>query len=245
MNTSPVPTSPVPTSPVPTSPVPTSTASTSAGHVRSRSRFLQVVAEPQTYRNLAYLLLGLPLGTLWLSVLSTGLAVGASLLVVALTGIPFLLGVWYVSRAFANTERITANVLLGTDLGPAAFGPHGHGNPWRRLRALSADPQRIRELWYLLLRFPAGVATFTVAVTALTVPLSLAYAPLAARITGDEPFGDWSHSEQLERIFDSAWSWGAVPVAALVLLVSLHLTNAVARACARWAERSLRVVADR
>jgi hypothetical protein len=210
----------------------------SGGRSRLR-RFLHVGAEPQTYRNIVYLLLGLPLGTIWFSVLVAGLAVGAALLVVALVGIPILLGLWYVSRVFANAERMTANLLLGTDLAQEPFGPHGRGNPWRRLRALSGDRRRTRELAFLLLRFPAGVASFTLAVTALSVPFALAYAPLAARIDGDEPFGSWSQGDRLERFFDSAWSWGTLPIAVITLLVSLHLTNAVARACARWAARSL------
>ena len=223
--------------------VPTSTVSNTtpdARDARPGRRFIHVVVEPRTYQNLVYLLVGLPLGTIWFSVLSAGLAVGAGMVVVALTGIPVLLGMWYVSRAFANTERVMANALLATTLEPAAFGPHGRGNPWQRLRALTADRQRTRELWFLLLRFPAGVATFALAVTARTLPFALAYAPLVARIDGAEPFGSWSHSDRLEQIFDSAWSWGTVPLAAITLLVDLHVTNAVADASARWAERSLR-----
>ena len=223
----------------PTSPSATSTGIAASGGRTRLRRFLHVGAERQTYRNIVYLLLGLPLGTIWFSVLSAGLAVGAGLLVVALVGIPILLGLWYVSRAFANTERMTANLLLGTALEPAPFGPHGRGNPWRRLRALTGDRRRARELGFLLLRFPAGVATFTLALTALGAPFALAYAPLAARIDGDEPFGSWSQGDRLERLFDSAWSWGTLPIAAIALLGSLHLTNAVARACARWASRSL------
>lgn len=216
-----------------------SSGATAGGGERPVRRFLHVVAEPQTYRNVVYLLLGLPLGTIWFSVLTAGLAVGAGLLVVALTGVPILLGLWYVTRAFANTERVTANALLATELEPAPFGPHGRGNPWRRLRTLTGDRGRARELAFLLLRFPAGVATFTFAVTALAVPFALAYAPLAARIDGDEPFGSWSESDRLERSFETAWSWGAVPIAAITLLANLHLVNAVARASARWITTSL------
>ena len=231
-----------------TSTIPTSITTPSTRGVPARRRFVGIVTEPQTYRNVVYLLLGLPLGTIWFSVLVAGLTVGLSLVAVALTGIPVLLGMWYVTRAFANTERVTSNALLGTSFPPATFGPHGSGNPWRRLRSISSESQRWRELGFLLLRFPAGVVTFTVAVTALAVPFAIAYAPVAARIEGDEPFGSWSHSDQLERIFASAWSWGAVPAAVLVLLIDLHLTNAVARACARWAavalDREERVPSD-
>src|SRR6186997_797838 len=75
-------------------------------------RFFGVVARPQTYRNIGYLLLGLPLGTLWFSILVTLTSVSVSMLVVALLGIPLLVASWYAVRAFANVERGVADVLL-------------------------------------------------------------------------------------------------------------------------------------
>ena len=63
----------------------TTTASVDLDHRASRARRLfGVIVQPQSYRNVAYLLLGLPLGTMWFTVLVTGVAVGVSMLVVAL-----------------------------------------------------------------------------------------------------------------------------------------------------------------
>ena len=45
-----------------------------------RSRFT-VVGQPQSYRNIGYLLVGLPLGTVWFTVLVSGLTPGS--------GVPF------------------------------------------------------------------------------------------------------------------------------------------------------------
>src|SRR5690349_15132481 len=87
-------------------------------------RFFGVVAKPQSYRNIAYLLLGLPLGTLWFSVLVTVAAVSLSMLVVALLGIPMVIGMWYAVRAFANVERAVASTLLAqpVEQAPMAAG---------------------------------------------------------------------------------------------------------------------------
>ena len=134
-------------------------------------RFFGVVARPQTYRNLAYLLLGLPLGTLWFSVLVTLASVSVSMLVVALLGIPLLIGTWYAVRAFANVERAVTSALLEQHVDQAPMAAGVSGNLWVRLRDMSRDRARWRELGYLMLRFPAGIATFTLAVTALTVPV--------------------------------------------------------------------------
>ena len=90
-------------------------------------RFFGVVARPRSYRNLAYLWLGLPLGTLWFSVLVTVASVSVSMLVVALLGIPMIIGMWYAVRAFANVERAVANTLLHEriDQAPMAAGVSG------------------------------------------------------------------------------------------------------------------------
>lgn len=198
-------------------------------------RFFGVISRPQSYRNIGYLLLGLLLGPLWFTVLVTGVSVGLSLLVVALLGVPVLLGLWYVSRACANVERVAANVLLGTDIAPAPIASSEGGNLWVRLRSMSGNRYRWREVGFLVLRFPAGIATSTAAAVALSTPFTLAYAPLCAR-TRDEPFGNWALSSRLEDVASSPWSWLLVPAGVLLLFVAFHLMNAVANACAHWAK---------
>jgi hypothetical protein len=201
----------------------------------SRVRHLVcVVARPHSYRNIGYLLLGLPLGTVWFTVLVGGLSVGGSLLVVALLGIPMLLGMWYVVRAFANVERAVANVLLDRDIAFAPMGSAHRGNPWVRLRSMTRERDRRRELGYLMLRFPVGIATSTAAVTALTVPAAVAYAPFAARYV-DDSFGDWFWSSTLhDAASSSPWSWCLVPLGLAMLLGSFQLMNALAHACGTW-----------
>ncbi len=198
-------------------------------------RIFGVAAQPQSYRNIGFLLLGLPLGTVWFTVLVTGVSVGISMLVVALLGIPVLLGMWYVMRAFANVERGTTNALLGRHLPLAPLATSYRGNVWVRLRSMSRDRDRWREVAYLMLRFPAGIATFTVAVTAIATPFVVAYAPFNARYGGDHPFGEWSQSSRLEHIASSSWAWFLIPFGAVMLIASFHLLNAVANACGRWA----------
>ena len=198
-------------------------------------RFFGVVVDPQSYRNIGYLLLGLLLGTVWFAVLVSGLAVGLSLLVVALLGIPILLGLWYVTRLFANVERGTANVLLAQPLAHQPVAAAVRGNLWVRLRAMTRDPARWRELAYLMLRFPVGIATFTIAVTALATPALVAYAPVAARSGEAEPFGDWALSSTMQDVASSPWAWSLVPLGALMLIGSFHLLNALAKGCGRWA----------
>ena len=210
---------------------PATTVVQGPSHVR---RFFGVVARPQTYRNVAYLLLGLPLGTLWFSILVTVASVSVSMLVVALLGIPMLIGMWYGVRAFANVERGVAGALLTEHVAPAPIASGVRGNVWVRLREMSRDRDRWRELGYLMLRFPAGIATFTLAVIALTVPVMVAYTPIYARFV-DDSFGDWFWSSELENFAtDSPLSWTLIPVGLTLLFAACHALNGLAHLCGRW-----------
>jgi hypothetical protein len=170
-------------------------------------------------------------------------ATAISMLVVALLGIPMLWGLWYVTRSLANVERVTVNALLGQHLAVAPLTSADRGNVWVRLRTMSRDRDRWRELAYLLLRFPAGIATFTVAVTALATPLMVSWAPLAVRLD-NQPFGDWALSSKMEDVASNSWSWFLVPLGFAMFIGSFHLMNCLAKACARWATRWLGGVAS-
>jgi len=198
-------------------------------------RFFGVVSRPQTYRNIGYLLLGLPLGVTWFAVLVAGFSTAVSLLVVALLGIPMLIGLWYAAGAFANVERTAANRLLGQHLVLAPASSGVTGNLWVRLRSMSSDRGRWRELGYLMLRFPVGIATFVATVTALTIPVLVAYAPVSGR-HDDHAFGQWRFSSTLADIATSSpWSWLLVPLGIMLMFIAVHLLNAIAAFCGRWA----------
>jgi hypothetical protein len=208
-----------------------------ARHPSPVHRFFGVVARPQSYRNIAYLLLGLPLGTLWFSVLVSVASVSVSMLVVALLGIPMLIGMWYAVRAFANVERAVASTLLDQHVDQAPMAAGVSGNLWARFKGMSSDRARWREFGYLMLRFPAGIATFTLAVTALSVPAAVAYAPISARFVdeSDDAFGNWFWSNELHDFAsDNPWSWALIPAGIVLLFAAFHLLNATARGCGRW-----------
>ena len=146
-------------------------------------RFFGVVARPQSYRNLGYLLLGLPLGTIWFTVSSAAYATAISMLVVALLGIPMLWGLWYVTRSFANVERGTANALLGQHLAARAAGL---GRPRQRVGPAPLDEPRPRSL----ARARATCCCDSRSAsprspsrsTALATPFMVAYAPFNVRL---------------------------------------------------------------
>lgn len=194
--------------------------------------FFGVIKEPRSYRTILFLLLGLPLGTFYFTVLVTGVSVGISMLIVALVGIPILIGLWYVVRGFIRFERTLAMNLLGVDIAPLAPVPETTGGLWTRFKALMAHRPTWRGFWYLFLWFFAGVATFTIAVTLIAVSLGLTFGPTFMWISDDLTWGSWT--------FDPyPWSFALVPLGILLVFVSLHVMNALGAACGQWARWSL------
>ena len=68
------------------------------------SWLLRPYTEQRTYRVLLYLLLGLPLGILYFTIVVTGLSLGIGL-IVTLLGIPVLVITLLVVRGLAELER--------------------------------------------------------------------------------------------------------------------------------------------
>jgi hypothetical protein len=148
-----------------------------------------------------------------------------------------LIGMWYAVRAFANVERAVAGGLLDTHIDQAPMAAGLSGNLWARFKGMSGDRSRWREFGYLMLRFPAGIATFTLAVTALTVPVFVAYAPIYARYVDDSDaaFGNWFWSTELhDFVGNNPWSWALIPAGIALLFAAFHGLNALARGCGRW-----------
>jgi len=182
------------------------------------------------YRALTHHLLGLPLGIAYFTWLVTGLSLGLGL-AITLLGIPILTLVLASVRPLLAAERGLSNGLLGTEIPAAPLAPRGEG--WLgRLKAYWTDSATWRGTLYLLLRFPAGIATFTVAVAAWASALYLIAAPVVAPFDAIE-LGIWEPDTVIEGL-------ALVPLGLMLLLVSAWMSEAMAagsRALARWGAR--------
>ncbi len=197
-----------------------------------RNGFFGVIIRPRSYLNLLYLLLGLPLGTLYFTVLVTGFSLGIGLMVLALIGIPILIGLWYVVHAFMQLERAMAVGMVGVDVAPVDPLPAWPGGLWRHFKHFMGHAPTWKGIGYLLLRFPAGITTFTVAVTLVSTALGMTFSPVYSWTSDDLTWGSWT--------FDPFWwSFLLVPVGIVLVFVSLHVMNGLATACARWTRWSV------
>jgi hypothetical protein len=124
-----------------------------------------------------HLLLNLPLGIVYFTVLVTGVSLGFGLLI-TLIGIPVLIGTGWMVRTLGNIERARMNGFLGTTLRDP-YREAALESGWiARLFAIGKDPAVWRDFLFLLLRMPMGIFTFTAMVTAWSLALGLVASPI-------------------------------------------------------------------
>jgi len=131
----------------------------------------------QTWTELAYLLVGLPVGVVTFTVVVTGVALGVSLLI-TLVGIPVLVATAYADRGLAWLERRRAALVLGRPIGdPPSRRPKRPGAlSW--LEALAVDQRTWKEAAWMVVVFPVALAGFVVAVVLWSVALWAVTFPL-------------------------------------------------------------------
>jgi len=191
--------------------------------------FFAVVADPQSYLNIFYLLLAFPLGTAYFVFLVTGLALGFGMSI-TLAGIPILLLVLAVSWVLCEFERRLAVGLLKEDIPQHANRPTSEGI-WARLKAHLSNRLTWTGILYLFLKFPIGIASFVMVVTLGALTLGLLFTP-AYYAFAQIAFGPW--------IVDVWWeALLCTLVGVPVLFISLYLMNGAAFISGRFTRMML------
>lgn len=150
-------------------------------------RYFAVTWSAQTWREIAYLLLGLPIGLVWFVYAITMYVTGISLVIVWI-GVPLLIFTHLSMRAIGTLERVTFNALLGervaapaARLGRGATEGTGSVAAVRRwLDALLHDSSLWRVLLWVSVRGITGGVGFTVALLGAIMPAVLVVACVQA-----------------------------------------------------------------
>jgi len=192
-------------------------------------RFFGVVTNPQSYLNIGYLLLAFPLGTFYFVFLVTGLSLGFGLSI-TLLGIPLLGLVFGGSWALCRFERAAAITLLKVEIPAGSSQPESKGL-WSRVKVLLKDRVTWTGMFYLFLKFPLGVATFTIVVTLIAVTLALVAAPILY-LYADIDLVIW-YVDTLPEAF------ALTLIGVALLFISMHLMNGIAYVSGRIARVSL------
>ncbi|MDI9239200.1 sensor domain-containing protein [Lysobacter sp. LF1] len=182
-------------------------------------KFFGVIAEPRTYASLFYMLLSLATGIFFFTWVVTGISLSAGLAVLII-GIPFVILYFGSVRMLSLVEGRIVETMLGERM-PRRPLYTERGKPLlSRIGDLFTDPRVWATQLYFLLMLPLGILYFTVAVTGLTVSLTLIAAPIAAMFGADS------------RLSIDGLVWGEpwlYPVAMLAGVILLFLTLHAAR----------------
>ena len=184
-------------------------------------QFFGVIADPRTYGALFYMVLSLATGIFYFTWVNVGVSLSLGLLVLII-GVPLLILFLGSVRILSLVEGRLVEVMLGERM-PRRPLYHNRERPLlERIKDMFADPRTWTTLIYMLLMLPLGIAYFTVAVTGLSVSLSLIFFPLlrllgigTVQFDGYDVFMAWE-----------PWSW---PVAMLIGVALLFATLHVAR----------------
>ena len=196
-----------------------------------------VVADPQTYLNILYLLLSLPLGIAYFVFLVTGISLGAGLVIIWV-GVPILVLVLAGSWALCQLERLLAIGLLREEIptmarqdsgseqlenGPSGLGPGERLfiATWRRLKTHLANRLTWTGILYLFLKFPLGIASFVLVVVLVAFTGALLGAPFYFWVDDGIDMGIW----QVDALWEALiLTLIGIPAA----FISLHMMNGAA-----------------
>lgn len=178
--------------------------------------FVGVAAKRQTYRNLCYLLLAIPIGIVYQFGLTLGFL--SAIFAVVLVGIPILLCTIVGARYLAAFERRLANRLLTTDIRrPANRRTVADDGLVSRLVELVRSQTTWKGVGFLVLK---SVFSFIVAFLLLLGGIG-SLALVLAPISSSTVVFDWEIDTVAESVV-------AVPLGVVLGLVTLHLANWIA-----------------
>jgi Putative sensor len=150
-------------------------------------RLIATAFSTAPWRAMGFMVLSLVLGVVYFVALVVAIAVGVGTLIIWV-GVPILVMAMVAWRAAAGAERWRAWRMLGTEIAPASLvAPHRSTAPrelLRQLRAQTTDPAAWRELLYLFLMFPIGIAELVVVTVGFSLSIGLLVMPVAGPTGG-------------------------------------------------------------
>ena len=189
---------------------------------------------PPLLGSLAYLVMNLPIGIGSFVVVAVTMSVGVSTMIIWV-GLAVLAIGMLVMRGLATLERLRVHAMLGTYVASPYRPQEGKGRWLSRVK----DPATWKDMAYLVLMLPIGIAEFTITVVFWAVSLYLTLLPL---------YWTWIPSDWQIVLWDNhpvahIDSWlGTLPFAGLgvlLLAVTIIITNGLGTLHAVYARAML------
>jgi signal transduction histidine kinase len=140
---------------------------------------------PRSARAIGFMVGSFPLRLIQFVLIVVGMAVGIGTVVIWV-GIPILMATTGLARWFADVERRWVRGALRTPVPDAERLPVDGAGVLRRWQTRLIDPTTWRDLLYLLIAFPLGVAEFAIGLAAIIL------VPLAIWVV---PWIGWAHGQ--------------------------------------------------
>src|SRR5919108_2625806 len=180
------------------------------------------IVDPRTYGRIGYLLLAFPLGVIEFCFLVTAISFGVST-AITLIGIPVLIFTVYIWRWLAGLERQLIGLLTGIHISSPYRAVRSGASWWEKLKSTLADPATWKDLVFLLLQFPLGIASFVIATVVLGVAIGALWAPAYYWAIEDGIDVGLFHADTLIEAL------ALMPIGALVLFVGVPVLGALGR----------------
>jgi signal transduction histidine kinase len=185
--------------------------------VRGIARLLLATAlSPAPWRAMLFLALSFALGLAAFVGLVTAVTLGVGTLIIWI-GVPILVVTMMAWRWAARLERARIGLLAGVVIATPYRTPV-EGGFLHRLRTQAADPATWRDLLYLFLLFPVGIAELVVLAAGLGFALGLLATPLPGTGNGVRLFGPHT-----PHAFPASLVLGLLGIPALILVANLFV----------------------
>lgn len=173
-------------------------------------RFFRVLGDASAWGAFFYMLLTLVTGTIYFTLVVTGLSMTAGLAVLII-GIPFALLFIAVVRAISLAEGRIVEGLLGVRMPRRPRTTGTTGNLWDRIKSWFADYRTWTTMLYMLLMLPLGVTYFTIMVVGVSICFAFIAAPFAQMI--------WHFPIMVFHDYHYVMQWWAMPFFVLIGII--------------------------
>lgn len=193
-----------------------------------------VFADGRAYGALLYMLLSMVTGIFYFTWVTTGLSLSLGLAVLII-GIPFVIVFFASVRGLSLLEGRLVEVMLGERMPRRPAYSNREQPLLARIGAMFSDPRTWSTLLYQLLMMPLGIIYFTLAVTALSLSLSVAALPIAQAITGRADI--WV--EGVEYVLPLWTAPLTVALGLAMLLLTMHMARGIGHLHGQFAKHLL------
>src|SRR5579875_283766 len=143
---------------------------------------LRLLFSSWPWRSLLFQGTSFALGLFWFITLVTLFSVGVSMVVVWV-GLPILVMTLLLWIGGARLERSRFGMMLATEI-PTPYLPLPEGSWFARGKALVKDPAVWRDVIYLFMLFPIGIAELVIACVSVSIPVWFLTMPIFSRVPG-------------------------------------------------------------